>query len=42
MLFAHLKRVLKVDRLRLQGLSGAQDVFQLMATAQNGFHGVQR
>jgi hypothetical protein len=35
MLFAHLKRVLKLDRLRLRGLSGAQDEFLLAATAQN-------
>jgi hypothetical protein len=35
MLFAHMKRVLKVDRLRLRGLKGAQDEFLLTATAQN-------
>jgi transposase len=35
MLFAHLKRILKVDRLRLRGFSGAQDEFLLAATAQN-------
>jgi len=35
MLFAHLKRSLKLDRLRLRGLSGAQDEFLLAATAQN-------
>jgi transposase len=35
MLFAHMKRVLKVDRLRLRGLNGAQDEFVLTATAQN-------
>lgn len=35
MLFAHMKRILKVDRLRLRGLSGAQDEFLLTATAQN-------
>jgi hypothetical protein len=34
-LFAHMKRVLKMDRLRLRGLSGAQDEFLLTATAQN-------
>ena len=34
-LFAHMKRVLKVDRLRLRGLSGAKDEFLLTATAQN-------
>ena len=34
-LFAHLKRVLKLDRLRLRGRSGAQDEFLLAATAQN-------
>ena len=35
MLFAHLKRILKLDRLRLRGFSGAQDEFLLAATAQN-------
>ena len=35
MLFAHLKRILKLDRLRLRGLRGAQDEFLLAATAQN-------
>ena len=35
MLFAHMKRVLKVDRLRLRGLKGAQDECLLTATAQN-------
>jgi transposase len=35
MLFAHLKRILKVDRLRLRGLRGAEDEFLLAATAQN-------
>ena len=35
MLFAHLKRNLKLDRLRLRGLSGANDEFLLAATAQN-------
>jgi transposase len=35
MLFAHLKRILKLDRLRLRGPSGAQDEFLLAATAQN-------
>jgi Transposase DDE domain len=35
MLFAHLKRVLKLDRLRLRGHSGAHDEFTLAATAQN-------
>ena len=35
MLFAHLKRILKMDKLRLRGLSGAQDEFLLAATAQN-------
>lgn len=34
-LFAHLNRILKLDRLRLRGLSGAQDEFLLAATAQN-------
>ena len=35
MLFAHLKRILKLDRLRLRGPSGAQFEFLLAATAQN-------
>jgi len=35
MLFAHLKRILRLDRLRLRGLSGANDEFLLAATAQN-------
>lgn len=35
MLFAHLKRILRMDKLRLRGLSGAQDEFILAATAQN-------
>jgi hypothetical protein len=34
-LFAHLKRILKLDRLRLRGASGARDEFLLAATAQN-------
>src|SRR6202051_1420559 len=32
MLFAHLKRILRLDRLRLRGPSGAQDEFLLAAT----------
>jgi hypothetical protein len=35
MLFAHLKRILRLDRLRLRGLSGASDEFTLAAVAQN-------
>lgn len=35
MLFAHLKRILKLDRLRLRGPSGAHDEFLLAATVQN-------
>jgi transposase len=35
MLFAHLKRIMKLDRLRLRGPSGAHDEFLLAATAQN-------
>jgi hypothetical protein len=34
-LFAHLKRILKLDRLRLRGRRGALDEFLLAATAQN-------
>jgi hypothetical protein len=35
MLFAHLKRILKLDGLRLRGPCGARDEFLLAATAQN-------
>ena len=37
MLFAHLKRILKLDRLRLRvrGPNGARDEFLLAASAQN-------
>jgi len=35
MLFAHLKRILRLGRLRLRGPCGAQDEFLLAATAQN-------
>lgn len=35
MLFAHLKLILKLDRLRLRGQSGARDEFTLAATVQN-------
>jgi transposase len=35
MLFAHLKRILKLDRLRLRGPNGAKDEFLLAAAAQN-------
>lgn len=35
MLFAHLKRILKLDRLRLRGPCGVRDEFHLAATAQN-------
>jgi len=34
-LFGHLKRIMKLDRLRLRGLTGASDEFILAATAQN-------
>lgn len=33
--FAHLKRILKLNRLRLRGPSGAKDEFLLAAIAQN-------
>lgn len=33
--FAHMKRILRLDRLRLRGLSGARDEVLLTATAQN-------
>jgi transposase len=35
MRFAHMKRILKLDRLRLRGLSGAKDEILLTAMAQN-------
>jgi len=35
MLFAHLKRILRLDRLRLRGPCGARDEFLLAAAAQN-------
>jgi len=35
MLSAHLKRILRFNRLRLRGPSGAKDEFLLAAIAQN-------
>jgi len=35
MLFAHLKRILKLYRLRRRGMSGARAKFLLAATARN-------
>lgn len=35
MLFARLKRILKLDRLRLRGANDARDDFILAATARN-------
>jgi len=35
MLFAHLKRILRLGRLGLRGPRGAQDEFTLAAIAQN-------
>jgi len=35
MRFAHMKRILRLDRLRLRGLSGVRDKVLLTATAQN-------
>jgi hypothetical protein len=35
MLFAHLKRILKLNRLRLGRPNGARDEFHLVAAAQN-------
>ncbi|MEO4041142.1 IS1182 family transposase [Hoeflea sp. CAU 1731] len=35
MLFAHLKRILRFDRLRLRGPNGAKDEFIMAATVQN-------
>jgi hypothetical protein len=34
MRFAHMKRIFRLDRLRLRGLSGARDEVLLTATAQ--------
>jgi hypothetical protein len=34
-LFAHLKRILKLGRLRLRGLSGARDEFLLASVDQS-------
>lgn len=35
MLFAHLKRIMRLDRMRLRGPNGAKDEFLLAATVQN-------
>ena len=35
MLFGHLKRIMRFDRLRLRGPNGADDEFLLAATVQN-------
>jgi hypothetical protein len=35
MLFSHLKRILKLNRLRLRGPCGARNEFLLAAIAQN-------
>jgi uncharacterized protein with von Willebrand factor type A (vWA) domain len=35
MAFAHLKRILRMGRLRLHALTGAQDEFTLAAIAHN-------
>ncbi len=35
MLFAHLKKIMKLDRLRLRGPNGAKDEFTIAATVQN-------
>jgi hypothetical protein len=35
MLFPHLKRILRLDRLRLRGPCGARDEFLLVASVQN-------
>jgi transposase len=35
MLFGHMKRILKLDRLRLRGLKSARDEFLMAASAQN-------
>lgn len=35
MLFGQMKRIVKLNRLRLRGLTGAQDEFLMAATTQN-------
>lgn len=35
MLFAHLKGILRLDRLQLSGPNGARDEFHLAGAAQN-------
>jgi len=35
MLFVHLKRIMRLDRLRLRGMTGAAEEFILAATFQN-------
>jgi hypothetical protein len=35
MLFGHMRRILKLDRLRLRELKDAQDAFLLTAKTQN-------
>ena len=35
MRFAHMKRIFRLDRFRLRGLSGVRDEVLLTATAQN-------
>ena len=35
MLFAHLKRIMNLDRLRLRGPNGTRDEFHIAATTQN-------
>src|SRR4029453_16389675 len=35
MRFAHMKRIFRLDRLRLRGLSGVKDEVLLTSTAQN-------
>jgi len=39
MLFAHLKRILRLDRLRLHGLSGAKDEFLGRHRTESAAHG---
>lgn len=40
MLFAHVKRILKLDRLRLRSPTGAKDEFHLAAAAQSTAHNI--
>lgn len=42
MLFAHLKRILRLDRLRLRGPNGARDEFHLYPQRGTADHCIER